>query len=64
MLHEIITTLSIVCLQCTIMLRKYIEVEKNQKETFGNSPSMMPYILDTPGRLVPYSPFVHVMFLC
>lgn len=53
MLHEIVTTFSIVYLQCAVMLRKYIVV-KHQK-AFGKSPTVRPNIVDARGRLVPRS---------
>ena len=58
MLLEIVTTLSVVYLQCAVMLRKYIVV-KYQK-AFAKSPSMMPNTVDAWGSLVPYSPLTNM----
>lgn len=63
MLHEIVTTLSIVYLQCAVMLRKYTVI-KHQKEAFGKSPSMVPNTVDAWEKLVPYSPLTSFLFPC
>lgn len=57
MLHEIVTTLSIVSLQCAVVTRKYTVV-KHQKGAFGKAPTMRPNTVDAWGRLVPLISFL------
>lgn len=62
-LHEIVTALSIVYLQCKVMLRKYTVI-KQQKEAFGKPPSILPNIVGAWGKFVPCSPLISFLSPC